>query len=259
MKEELRGEWIYGRRPVIEVLRSGRRHFHEVVMAETKDRSPELDEIRRLAATCNVFVKSAGREELARYTNEGNHQGVAVRTGGYPYSSIEDVLARIEDEENAIVLVLDHIEDPQNVGSLLRTAEAAGVAGVIIPEDRASGVTASAVRASAGASEHLCIAKVVNIVQAMKQLQKENVWLTGLDMGPQSKPYTEIDFRGKCGIIVGSEGTGLGRLVYETCDFIASLPMLGAIESLNAGVAGGIALFEAVRQQQGRKASKPCK
>jgi 23S rRNA (guanosine2251-2'-O)-methyltransferase len=166
------------------------------------------------------------------------------------------VLSIVKEDPNAIVLFLDHIEDPQNVGSMLRTAEAAGVCAVILPEDRASGVTPGVVRASAGASEHICVAKVVNLVRAMKEIQEAGAWLTGLDFGDDAKPYNHVDFTGRVGLVVGSEGAGLSRLVRESCDFIACLPMRGKIASLNAGVAGGIALYEIVRQQQTKKGRK---
>ncbi len=248
MKTE-RGEWLYGKRPVLEVLRAGKRLMHEVLMQQTRDFSDEQQEIIYLAKQHMLTVKSVRREELDALTDRGHHQGVAIRTGGFPYCGIEDVLHMVRNREDALVLILDHLEDPQNVGSLLRSAEAAGVDAVIIPEDRAVGITPAAVRASAGASEHLAVAKVVNVVRAMQQLQKENMWLTGLDMTSDSKLVTELDFKGRCGIVVGAEGSGLTRLARETCDFIGRLPMLGKTESLNAGVAGGIVLFEVVRQQ----------
>ena len=146
-------------------------------------------------------------------------------------------------------MVFDHLEDPQNVGSILRTACAAGVTGVIIPADRSCGITPAAVRASAGGSEHIRVSRVVNIVRAMESLKEAGVWMTGLDFGEGAKPYTSIDFRGKAGLVVGAEGSGLSRLVRSTCDFVAELPMPGGFESLNAGVAAGIALYEILRQR----------
>ncbi|MGN1360025.1 MAG: 23S rRNA (guanosine(2251)-2'-O)-methyltransferase RlmB [Kiritimatiellia bacterium] len=253
MRDTIRSsEWLYGRRPVIEVLRAGRRKIHEVVLQQSKERSEELDAIERDARALGIQPHRMKRDELDRLTKDGHHQGAAIRVGAYPYADLEDVLEALEEEGSGLVLVLDHLEDPQNVGSLMRTAEAAGAKGVLLAEDRACGVTPAAVRASAGASEHLNVVRVVNIVQAMERLKKANVWLTGLDMDTQAKPYTEVDFRGKCGIVVGSEGSGISRLARERCDFMAYLPMHGAVESLNAGVAGGIVLFEALRQQGGK-------
>lgn len=251
MRENGRGatEWLYGRRPVIEVLRAERRQIHEVVLLQSKERSEELDAIERAARSLGLLPHRMRRDEMDRLTKDGHHQGAAVRVSSYPYVDLADVVEALNEEDRGIVLILDHLEDPQNVGSLLRTAEAAGVKGVILAEDRACGVTPAAVRASAGASEHLRVVRTVNIVQAMERLKRENVWLTGLDMDRNAKAYTEVDFRGKCGIVVGSEGSGISRLARERCDFMAYLPMHGAVESLNAGVAGGVVLFEALRQQ----------
>jgi 23S rRNA (guanosine2251-2'-O)-methyltransferase len=147
------------------------------------------------------------------------------------------------------VVVLDHLEDPQNVGSILRTACAVGATGVVIPEDRACGITPAVVRASAGGAEHIRVAHVVNIVRAMQDLKEAGLWLTGLDWGPDAKTYTEVDFTGRVGLVVGAEGAGLSRLVRENCDFIAELPMPGGFESLNAGVATAVTLYEILRQR----------
>jgi len=244
-----RGDWVYGRRPVLEVVKSGRRHLYEAVLPIEGRDAPEVAELRGLLCAKGVPFKTLEREELDALCDGGNHQGVAVRTGGFPYVSIDQVIHDVKEDANALVLLLDHIEDPQNVGSLLRTADAAGVTAVLIPEDRASGVTPGVVRASAGASEHMRVAKVVNLVRAMKELQECGAWITGLDFGPDAKPYTAVDFKGRVGLVVGSEGNGLSRLVRETCDFIACLPMKGRVASLNAGVAGAIALYEVVRQR----------
>jgi 23S rRNA (guanosine2251-2'-O)-methyltransferase len=245
------GEWIYGRRPVIEALRAGRRSFSELVLPPPE--KGEGDEISILRATAHergIVVRSEDRRRLDVLTRGGHHQGVALKTSGYPYVDVEDIIADMEADEHAVVVVLDHLEDPQNVGSVLRSACAAGVTGVIIPEDRGCGVTPAAVRASAGASEHMKVARVVNLVRAMKQLQKAGAWITGLDWGEDAQPYTKIDFRGRAALVVGAEGSGISRLVRETCDFVAVLPMLGAIESLNAGVAAAVCLYEMLRQRE---------
>ena len=168
-------EWLYGRRPVIEVLRAGRRKIHEVVLQQSKERSEELDAIERAARALGIQPHRMKRDEIDRLTKDGHHQGAAIRVGAYPYADLEDVLEALEEEGSGLVLVLDHLEDPQNVGSLMRSAEAAGAKGVVLAEDRACGVTPAAVRASAGASEHLNVVRVVNIVQAMERLKKANV------------------------------------------------------------------------------------
>ena len=246
------GEWIYGRNPAVEVMRAGRRAVREVVLPPfDKNEADEIAWLRQAAHERHVVVRTEDRRRLDMLTRGGHHQGVALKVDGYPYVDFGDILSAVEDDENAKVVILDHLEDPQNVGSILRTACAIGVTGVIIPEDRGSGVTPAAVRASAGASEHLKVARVVNLVRAMKQLKDANVWITGLDWGKDAKPYTEIDFKGRAGLVVGAEGTGISRLVRDTCDFIAVLPMRGEIESLNAGVAAAVCMYEMVRGLKG--------
>lgn len=249
--DNARGEWVYGRRPVAEVLRAKRRHLYEAVMPdEGRGESAERAEIRGLLLAAGVPLRNPTRLELETLAEGGHHQGVALRVGGYPYISLEQVVHDVESRADALVLLLDHIEDPQNVGSLLRSAEAAGVTAVVLPEDRAAAVTPAAVRASAGASEHLRVAHVVNLVRAMQRLQQAGIWLAGLDTGDDAQLYHKLDFKGRIGLVVGAEGRGLGRLVRESCDFIASIPMQGRVGSLNAGVAGGIVLFDVLRQRQ---------
>ena len=194
-------------------------------------------------------MRTMDRDALDRLTRFGHHQGCALKSTGYPYVGFADILSAAEEDENALVIVLDHLEDPQNVGSILRTACAVGATGVVIPEDRACGITPAAVRASAGGAEHLKIAHVVNLPRAMADLKEAGVWLTGLDWGDDARPYTKVDFKGRVGLVVGAEGSGISRLVRETCDFIAELPMPGGFESLNAGVAAAVAMYEILRQR----------
>ena len=247
------GDWLYGRRPVVEALRAGRRAFRELRVLESALREgagdTDLGEICDLAAAHGLAIVRTDRRDFETLLGPVNHQGVALRAGGFAYGDFDQLVRAVEEDPEAIVLVLDHIEDPQNVGSLLRTADAAGVAGVILPEDRSAGVTAAAVRASAGAAEHLCVVKVVNLVRALGALKDAGCWITGLDWGDDAKAYTEVDFGGRCALVVGNEGHGIGRLVRDTCDFIACLPMRGGVASLNASVAGGIALYEVLRQK----------
>lgn len=243
--------WIYGRRPVAEVLRAGRRLIRELrVAGGARERADgELAEIIGAAQRAGAAILEVPREALAELSDGGNHQGVALLTGGYPYGDFSQILQGVRDDAAALVLLLDHIEDPQNVGSLLRTADAAGVAGVILPADRAAGVTAAVARASAGASEHVRVARVVNLSRAIGELKECGCWITGLDAGDAARDYTAIDFKGRCGLVVGNEGRGLGRLVREQCDFIARLPMRGQVASLNAGVAGALVMYEVLRQR----------
>ena len=244
------GEWVYGRNPVEEALAAGRRTASEIVLPPAApDEDDQLARIRAEAQTRRLVIRTMDRDALDRLTRFGHHQGVALKTAGYPYVGFDEILRAAEEDENALVLVLDHLEDPQNVGSILRTACAVGATGVVIPEDRASGITPAAVRASAGGAEYVKVAHVVNLVRAMEDLKEVGVWFTGLDWGDDAKPYTEIDFKGRVGLVVGAEGAGISRLVRENCDFIAELPMPGGFESLNAGVAAGVALYEILRQR----------
>ena len=244
------GEWIYGRNPVEEALAAGRRTATEIVLPPPAHDDDQLARIRDEAHARRIAVRTMDRDRLDRLVRFGHHQGVALKVSGYPYVSLDEIVSAAADEENALVVLLDHVEDPQNLGSVLRTACAAGAAGVVIPEDRACGVTPAAVRASAGGAEHLRVAKVVNLVRAMEELKDAGFWITGLDMGEGARPYDEVDFKGKAALVVGAEGAGLSRLVRTKCDFIAELPMPGGFESLNAGVAAGIAIYEVLRQRR---------
>ena len=244
------GEWLYGRNPVEEALAAGRRTFSEIVLPPASPNEDEqLQRIRDEAQARRLVIRTMDRDALDRLTRFGHHQGCALKSTGYPYVGFGDILAAVEADENALVVVLDHLEDPQNVGSILRTACAVGATGVVIPEDRACGITPAAVRASAGGAEYLKIAHVVNLPRAMADLKEAGVWMTGLDWGEGARPYTEIDFNGRVGLVVGAEGAGISRLVRETCDFIGELPMPGGFESLNAGVAAAVALYEVLRQR----------
>ncbi|MCR5750652.1 MAG: 23S rRNA (guanosine(2251)-2'-O)-methyltransferase RlmB [Kiritimatiellae bacterium] len=244
------GEWIYGRNPVEEALAAGRRTASEIVLPPaSSDEDDQLRRIRDEAHARRLVVRTMDRDHLDRLVRFGHHQGVALKTTGYPYVGFQDILRASEADENALVVVLDHLEDPQNVGSILRTACAVGATGVVMPEDRACGITPAAVRASAGGSEHLRAARVVNVVRALEDFKKAGFWLTGLDKCEGAKAYTDIDFAGRVCLVVGAEGAGLSRLVRETCDFIAEIPMPGGFESLNAGVASAVAMYEVLRQR----------
>jgi 23S rRNA (guanosine2251-2'-O)-methyltransferase len=245
-------EVLYGRRPVYESLRAERRQHTKLILADGLKKADLLRDIEALAAARGVPVQTANRSAFDNRFGEANHQGVALETSSYPYAHW-DSLAGIAAKrgEPLFVLVLDHLQDPQNLGSILRTAEAAGVHGVIIPDRRAAEVTPAVVRASAGASEHLAVVRVINLVQAMHDLKEDGLWLAGLDAGPDSVLYTEADLTGAVGLVVGGEGEGLGRLVGENCDYRIRLPMLGRVDSLNAGVACAIAVYDIRRRRGG--------
>ncbi|MGD2206711.1 MAG: 23S rRNA (guanosine(2251)-2'-O)-methyltransferase RlmB [Anaerolineae bacterium] len=243
-------EILYGRQPVRETLRAGRRQIFGLLLAKEVRRERVVKEILTLARQANISVQAVDRRELDKLCGEVNHQGLAAEVSGYPHVDLTALLdAARQADEAPFILLLDHVKDPQNLGSLLRSAEAAGVHGVVIPGRRAAGVTPAAVRASAGAAEHVRVAQITNLVRNMKQLKTEGVWLAGLEALPEAQLYTEADLRGPLGVVVGSEGHGLARLVQDTCDFLIRLPLYGQVESLNAGVAGGIALYEARRQR----------
>ncbi len=243
-------EILYGRQPVRETLRAGRRQLFKLLMARGLEPSGIVREILTLAEQANLPVQAVDRQQLEKLGGEVNHQGLAAEVSGYPYVDVEDILEVARQADDLpFLLLLDHIQDPQNLGSLLRSAEAVGVHGVIIPSRRAVGVTPAAVRASAGAAEHVRVAQVSNLVQAVERLKAGGVWVVGLEALASAQLYTLADLRGPLGLVVGSEGTGLTRLVRERCDQLIRLPMYGRVGSLNAGVAGAIALYEARRQR----------
>jgi 23S rRNA (guanosine2251-2'-O)-methyltransferase len=246
----MKNEMIYGRQPVRELLRAGRRDIHSLSLLQTRKPAPELAEIESLARQAGLPVDFVPRQKLDQLTGDQNHQGVAAEAAAYPTVDFSDLIAGAKQKgASAFILILDHIQDPQNLGSLLRTAEGIGVDGVILPSDRAVSVTPAAVRASAGAAEWMRVAVVTNLVRSMKDLQQAGFWLTGLEALEEAKSPGGIDFNGPVGLVIGSEGSGMGRLVRETCDFLLKLPMSGHITSYNAGVAGAMAMYEVVRQR----------
>ena len=248
---------IYGRQPVREALRAGRRSCQTVLIRQSVKPSPEIDDIMALCAKGGIPVERVEHRRLSDVAGGGNHQGVAGTFGGYPYlpvNQLEEVLGAGDDP--AFVLFLDHVQDTGNLGALLRTADAVGVDAVIIPSDRSAQVTPAVVRVSAGASEHLQVCVVTNLVRTMKTLQKGNLWIAGLETGEKSQDYVDTDLTGAIGIVVGSEGRGLSRLVRDTCDFLIALPQYGGVSSLNAASAGAVALYEVRRQRRPAKKGK---
>jgi 23S rRNA (guanosine2251-2'-O)-methyltransferase len=193
-----------------------------------------------------VPVEHASRQQLDAQAHGGNHQGVILEASPYPYVSVDEALALGDQRgEPPFLLLLDLLQDVQNVGALLRVAEAVGMHGIILQERRAAAITPAVVRASSGAVEHLLIAQVTNLVQTMRKLKEAEIWLAGLDMGEGTLRYDQADLRGPLGLVVGNEGEGLRRLVRETCDFTIRLPMRGQIASLNAATAGSVVLYAA--------------
>lgn len=261
-------EWLYGRQAVREALR-GPRTIHRLLLAAaggeaprpeprggaTRDRLPPRPaaaqtEFVELAQTRRIPVERVPAQQLDQLTNRANHQGVAAQAAPYRYTAWGDLVERAgEAGPDALVLLLDSLQDPQNFGTLLRAAEAAGVTGVVLPEHRAVGVTPAVVNASAGAVEHLAVAQVTNLARAIEELQAVGLWVWALDTDPPTTLYTAADLTGPLGLVVGAEGSGVGRLVRARCDGAVRLPMQGRVASLNAATAGAIVLYEAVRQR----------
>ena len=241
--------YIYGINAVAEALKARGRSFEWVgVLKERHDLR-----LQRIVEECRrngVAVRFLGRAELDRMAGNNAHQGVVAITSAKHYNDLDDVVAAKRGEYSLIV-VLDGVEGPHNLGSILRTADAAGADGAVIPERRAAGVTATVTKASAGASEHLPIAKVTNIARTLEDLKAKNIWTVGLDeRGKQD--YDALDYKMDCAIVLGSEGKGVHDLVAKKCDFLVSIPMLGKVSSLNVSVAAGVMLYEIVRQRRKR-------
>ena len=246
-------EWLYGRRPVAECLRAGRRRVFGVIVAEGGRGRPDLRLIEEAAAERGVDMERAPAPRLNERVGDVNHQGIAMEVSLFPYEGTDGWMpprGRVAAPE-ALILLLDHIQDPQNLGSILRTADAAGVEAVVIPKDRACGVTPAVVRASAGAAEHLRISRVVNLARLMREMRDRGFRLVGLDHGPEARLCGEMKLDGPLGLVAGSEGRGLGRLVRDTCDRLMRLPMRGRVDSLNVGVATAVALYSINRVARG--------
>ena len=239
---------LYGRHPVLEALRAGRRRVHRVLVAAG---AHGLDDLLREARQRQVPIATVDRRQLDRLLPGGHHQGLLAEADPFRYSRLQDLLGG----PKPLVLVLDSLQDPQNFGTLLRTAQACGVDGVVIPEHRSVGVTPAVASASAGAVEHLRVARETNLSRAIESLKARNVWVYGLAVGAQ-RPYWQIDWSGASALAVGAEGPGLGRLVRESCDELVAIPMAaGAVQSLNASVAGSLVLYEAFLQRHRQPAS----
>jgi 23S rRNA (guanosine2251-2'-O)-methyltransferase len=246
---------IYGLIPVLEALRSGHRPLQQITIAEGA-RHERLKELLELAKLARVPVHRAPRLALDRALPGLTHQGVMARTAAAGYYDAEELLdklgAMVNTEHKPIVLGLDAIEDPRNLGAILRTGECAGVDGVFIPERRAVGLTATVAKAAAGALEHVAVARVTNLVQLIERLKQLNIWVVGAT-ADATLNYTEWDWTLPSALFLGSESSGLHRLVRERCDTLVRIPVRGRIESLNVSVAAGVILYEALRQRSAKK------
>ena len=240
---------IEGRNAVLEAMRSGKAVDRLYVLDGCQD--GPVGTIKREARKRDVPIKYVSRERLDQMSETGKHQGVIAFAAAYAYAQVEDMLSLAEKKgEPPFLILLDNIEDPHNLGAIIRTANLAGAHGVIIPKDRAVGLTAAVARTSAGALNYTPVARVTNLVKTMDELKKKGMWFVCADMAG-TRMY-DLDLTGAMGMVIGSEGEGVGRLVRENCDFVASIPMKGDIDSLNASVAAGVLAYEIVRQRLGK-------
>ncbi len=242
-------DYIWGRNPILETLHSTR-HIKRIFVAAGQREAPALAAILKQAQRRNIPIETVSRARLDQLSHGAVHQGCLAVVEARTYASIEKMLDLAQRKNEApFLLILDAIQDVNNLGSLLRTAEAAGVHGVILPEHRAAEVTASVIKTSAGATEHLLITQETNLTRTIESLKGQNIWVVGL-VGEAKTAYNQADLTGALALVVGNEGKGISRLVREHCDLLINLPMRGQINSLNAAVAGSIALYEALRQRE---------
>jgi 23S rRNA (guanosine2251-2'-O)-methyltransferase len=244
-------EILYGVNPLLEALRAGSRVPSEIVVAEGAH-DARLRELIELAQTRNINVQRASRSSIDRAVGNTHHQGVMARVAAALYADFDDLLsaiaARVGSQPEPLVVVLDGVEDPRNLGAILRTAECAGVDGVFVPERRAAGLTEAVAKSAAGAVEYVPISRATNLSRLIEKLKERNVWVVGADAAAEMN-YTEWDWTRPSAVVLGGEGTGLHRLVRENCDVLVRIPVWGKIQSLNVSVAAGVILYEALRQR----------
>ncbi|MBR0141379.1 MAG: 23S rRNA (guanosine(2251)-2'-O)-methyltransferase RlmB [Ruminococcus sp.] len=245
---ENENDMIFGRNPVIEALKSG--SPIDVIYMEGNGGSLNL--IRSLAKEKGIPVKDADSKKLSQLSGGASHQGVAAVGACGEYVQLEDILA-VSAKKNTkpFIIICDEIEDPHNLGAIIRTAETSGADGIIIPKRRSAGLNATVFKTSAGAASYVPVARVPNLAAAIDKLKENGVWIYGTDIS--GSDYSETDFSGGCALVIGSEGFGMSRLIKEKCDFMIKLPMLGKINSLNASVAAGIFMYEVLRQRRSSK------
>lgn len=237
---------IEGRNAVIEAFRSGKTIDKVFVLDGCQD--GPIRTIVREAKKHDTILQFVAKERLDQLSETGKHQGVVAHAAAYEYAEVEDILTLAKEEgEDPFIFILDNIEDPHNLGAIIRTANLAGAHGVIIPKRRAVGLTATVAKTSAGALNYTPVAKVTNLVKTMEELKEKGLWFVCADMGGET--MYNLNLKGPIGLVIGNEGTGVGRLVKEECDFVASIPMKGDIDSLNASVAAGVLAYEIVRQR----------
>ncbi|NLV35296.1 MAG: 23S rRNA (guanosine(2251)-2'-O)-methyltransferase RlmB [Clostridiaceae bacterium] len=256
MKPDIEGfheeqDLLEGRNSVLEALRSGR-SINRIFVAKG-DREGSINQIIAMARERHTIIQEVDRSKLDAMSQTFAHQGVIALVAAKDYVDVDDILkAAQESGRPPFIIILDEITDAHNLGSILRTANAAGVHGVIIPKRRAIGLTSTVSKASAGAVEYVPVARVTNIAQTIKNLKKQNIWVVGTDATGE-KAYFDNDLSGPIALVIGSEGEGMGKLIRESCDFVVNIPMLGQISSLNAAVAGAIVTFEILRQRSNKQ------
>ena len=238
---------IEGRNAVIEALRAGKTIDKLFILDGCND--GPVSTIKREAKKHDIQVRFVDKERLDQLSATGHHQGVIARCAAYEYAEVEDILAKAKDKgEDPFIIILDNIEDPHNLGAIIRSANLAGAHGVIIPKNRAVGLTATVARTSAGAINYTPVAKVTNLARTIDDLKKLGIWFACADM--DGVPMYDVNLTGPIGLVIGNEGEGVSRLIKEKCDYVCSIPMKGDIDSLNASVAAGVLMYEVVRQRR---------
>ena len=246
-EETYSNDQVEGRNAVIELLESGR-DINKIFVSKG-EKNGSINKIIALAREKKVIISEVNKSKLEQMANSDNHQGVIAMVPPFQYSDVSEILSYAKEKnEDPFIIILDGIEDPHNLGAIIRTAETAGVHGIIIPKRRAVGVTSTVSKVAAGAVEYMRIARVNNINETIRQLKENDIWVCGTDMNTNKYHYNQ-DLTGALAIVIGSEGLGMSKLVKENCDFLVKIPMKGNITSLNASVSAGIVIFESVRQR----------
>ena len=241
---------IYGRNPILEAVNAGHEINKLLVLEGSKDKN--LQKVINAARDKKILIQFVERKLMDKISEGENHQGVIAYVSPYHYYELEELIQLAKDKnEEPLLIICDEITDPHNLGSIIRTANAVGAHGVIIPKRRSAAINQTVVKTSCGAVEYVPVARVTNITQTIKQLQNLGVWVVGTDM--DAPLYYEANLTGNIAIVIGNEGEGISRLVKESCDLMVSLPMMGQVSSLNAAVAGSIVMYEAIRQRQIKK------
>ena len=236
---------IYGKNPVLELLSNPSSEIEEVYFSRD-----DSSEILKLAKSRGVRTSTLSKEELANLCDTNSHQGIAARVKEFKYADLAETISSAKkNKEQLLLIVLDHLEDPQNLGAIIRTADVLGADAVVIPKDRAAAVTPSVVKASAGAVSHLPVSRVTNLSTVIRDLKKQGVWIVGADSSASKSIYQEDFSRIDIALVVGNEGKGLGHKIKSECDFLVSIPQSGRVSSLNASVAAGIMIYEIIRQR----------